>query len=69
MIKCNRQLTMLLLFTAALMFAACENSGEKTSESQKTLDGKSTDSKTRDSVFGSLKPVLTAVNISMTRRL
>ena len=33
MIKCNRQLTMLLLFTAAMMFTACENSEEKTSES------------------------------------
>jgi plastocyanin len=32
-INYNRHLTMLLLFTAALMFTACEHSGEKTSES------------------------------------
>lgn len=31
--KFNRNLTMLLLYTAAMMFTACENSGEKTSES------------------------------------
>ena len=33
MINYNRHLTILLLFTAAMMFTACENSGEKTSES------------------------------------
>lgn len=32
--KCNRHLNILLLFTAAMMFTACEYSEEKTSESQ-----------------------------------
>ena len=34
-INYNRHFTMLLLFTAALMFTACENSREKTSESHR----------------------------------